>query len=375
MTQLSVIILNYNAPGFLELCVDSVSRAIQSMDAEIIVVDNASQGQDFTFLDSYPKVRFTQSGQNSGFAAGNNLGIAEAQGEFLCILNPDTIVPEDVFENFIHFFESYKTHKELGFVGPRLIDGAGSFLPECKRNVPTPSVALSKLAGSSGKYYASQIEEKERGEVDVLVGAFIFCRKQVYLDCGGLDERYFMYGEDIDLCYTAALKGYTNFYLGDQTVIHFKGESTRKDATYRKHFYNAMRLFYDKHFGRSLSMKVLVSLSARVLPLVSGRRPDETSALTFKNGIVITHAVEVGIFNWLSPKSICAPKEIMEFDENQIIIFDTAAIDYQIIIDIINSFANDLRNYRFLSRKRDFLLGSDTADGRGGIAYRDNKGL
>ncbi|MBD3582556.1 glycosyltransferase family 2 protein [Flavobacterium selenitireducens] len=251
--QLSVVILNYNVRYFLELCLASVQKAIAGIDAEIIVVDNNSPDDSCEMVKAlFPTVTLIENKENAGFPKGNNVGVSVARGEFICILNPDTVVAEDTFAKILAFAES---KSNLGIVGCRLIDGTGNFLPESKRGVPTPFTAFGKVTSLYkvfptvfGKYYAPHLAENQSGEVDILVGAFMVMKRADYLSLGGFDENCFMYSDDIDLSYTMLKSGKRNFYCADTTVIHFKGESTVRDGLYMRRFREAMNFFYRKHF-------------------------------------------------------------------------------------------------------------------------------
>lgn len=262
--KLSVIIVNYNVRYFLELCLRSVQAAIISIDAEIIVVDNKSPDNSCEMVSElFPDVTLIPNNENIGFSKANNQGVATAQGEYVCILNPDTVVAEDTFTELLSFVE---TQQNLGIVSCKLIDGSGQFLPESKRHVPTPRIAIKKLFGLSKGYYVSEVMEEDVAKVPIFVGAFMLLSKQVYQEVGGFDERYFMYGEDIDLSYSVVNKGYDNYYYGKTTVIHYKGESTLKDAVYAKRFYGAMQLFYKKYFKTNVVFDVMVNIGIKVIP-------------------------------------------------------------------------------------------------------------
>lgn len=262
--KLSVIIVNYNVRYFLELCLRSVQAAIISIDAEIIVVDNKSPDESCKMVSElFPEVKLLSNKENVGFSKANNQGVATAQGEYVCILNPDTVVAEDTFTELLSFVE---TQQNLGTVSCKLIDGSGQFLPESKRHVPTPRIAIKKLFGLSKGYYVSEVMEEDVAKVPIFVGAFMLLSKQVYQEVGGFDERYFMYGEDIDLSYSVINKGYDNYYYGKTTVIHYKGESTLKDAVYAKRFYGAMQLFYKKYFKTNVVFDVMVNIGIKVIP-------------------------------------------------------------------------------------------------------------
>ncbi len=262
--DLSVIIVNYNVRYFLELCLSSVFASTSLIDAEVIVVDNNSTDESCEMIKSkFPSVVLIANKENIGFSKANNIGVKKAKGRFLCILNPDTIVADDTFKKLIKFS---KSKNKLGIVSCKLIDGAGNFLPESKRNIPTRSIALKKLLGSSKNYYASDLSNEEVGKVSVFVGAFMFLEKKLYVQVGGFDERYFMYGEDIDFSFSVLNAGFDNYYFGKTTIIHFKGESTLKDNNYAKRFYGAMKLFYDKYYSSNLLFDFIVRIGVEILP-------------------------------------------------------------------------------------------------------------
>ncbi|MBT8304049.1 MAG: glycosyltransferase family 2 protein [Bacteroidia bacterium] len=268
--KLSIIILNYNVRHFLELCLKSVEAAVTDIEAEIIVVDNNSSDDSCQMIKSlFPDVLLIESKENTGFSRGNNIGTSHAKGEYICILNPDTVVAEDTFINLLRIADTYD---ELGIIGCRLIDGNGKFLQESKRNVPTPSISFKKMFGFSNSYYANHLQEDEIGEVYILVGAFMLLKRSIYNETSGFDEDYFMYGEDIDLSYKVIKKGLKNLYIGTETIIHFKGESTPKDIFYRKRFYDAMKIFYRKHFKKNFVLDLMISIGTKALPLLESIR-------------------------------------------------------------------------------------------------------
>ncbi len=254
--QLSVIIVNYNVKYFLEHCVRSVLAACATIDAEIWVVDNNSKDGSVAMLQQqYPKIKCIANTENVGFAKANNLALKQARGTYVLYLNPDTIIAEDCLEECIGYMDK---NKKVGALGPRLIDGKGEFLPESKRGFPSARTAFFKIAGLSllfpksklfNSYHLGYMNEHEIQEVDILAGCFMFCRKEVLDKVGGFDEQYFMYGEDIDLSYQIKKEGYTNVYFPKTNVIHYKGESTKKESmNYVKMFYEAMIKFAKKNF-------------------------------------------------------------------------------------------------------------------------------
>jgi GT2 family glycosyltransferase len=254
---LSIIIVNYNVKYFLEQCLYSVRKAAGNLAIEVIVVDNHSQDDSLSYLgERFPEVRFIANTGNTGFAKACNQGLGIASGQYILFLNPDTIVAEDSFTRCIAFFES---HPDCGALGVKMIDGSGKFLRESKRSFPAPLTSLFKLFGFSAlfpksrvfsRYHLGHLDKEKNHEVDVLAGAYMMVRRDVLERTGGFDETFFMYGEDIDLSYRIQKSGYKNYYVADTTIIHFKGESTKKGSlNYVKMFYNAMSVFARKHYG------------------------------------------------------------------------------------------------------------------------------
>ena len=273
---LSIIIVNYNVKFFLEHCLLSVIKACKEIDAEIFVVDNnSSDGSEAYLSPKFPSVKFYWNKTNLGFGKANNSVLKDAKGDYILFLNPDTIVPEDCFIKCISFFRS---HADCGALGVRMIDGSGHFLKESKRCLPTGSAGLFKMIGLTNafpnssffaKYYAGHLPEKENNKVEVLAGAFMMLSKTAIEITKGFDETFFMYGEDIDLSYSVTKAGLLNYYFGETTILHFKGESTqKKDAAYIKHFYGAMQLFVDKHFQKNslkhAAMSVAIKASKKI---------------------------------------------------------------------------------------------------------------
>ena len=256
---LSVIIVNYNVKHFLEQCLHSVQKACVGIDAEIIVTDNNSTDGSRAFLEpAFPSVKIIWNTSNEGFAKANNQALAMAKGEVILFLNPDTILPEDSIEKCLQFL---KLNKDAGAVGVRMIDGSGNFLKESKRAFPSPLTSLFKLTGLArlfprsktfARYHLGHLSENENHEVDVLAGAFMMIPKTVLEQIGNFDEKFFMYGEDVDLSFRIQKAGYKNYYFAESTIIHFKGESTKRGSlNYVRLFYKAMNLFVKKHYSGS----------------------------------------------------------------------------------------------------------------------------
>lgn len=256
---LSVIIVNYNVKYFLEYCLFSVEKALKNIEGEIFVVDNNSTdgSRDF-FLNKFPHVNFTWNSENEGFAKANNKALHLASGNYILFLNPDTIVPEDCFEKCISFIQSKNNNIACGV---KMVDGSGKFLKESKRAFPAPAISLYKLSGLTklfpksrifSRYHLGFLDENISHEIDVLSGAFIMMPEKIANSVGGFDEDFFMYGEDIDLSYRIQKAGYKNFFFAETTIIHFKGESTKKGSlNYVKLFYKAMSVFVKKHYANA----------------------------------------------------------------------------------------------------------------------------
>ena len=257
--QLSVIIVNYNVKNILRDCLLSVQKAAHSIDTEIIVADNASSDGSVQMLKAeFKDVKLIANTQNIGFSKANNQGIAQAQGQYILLLNPDTLVYENTFEECLNF--STQTNN-CGGIGVQMLDANNQFLKESKRGFPTPWASLCRLSFLNklfpnsalfNGYYLGHLNKDDNHQVEVLSGAFIWLKKSIIDEVGGLDEAYFMYGEDIDFSYRIQHAGYHNYYLGTVPILHYKGESTDKySLKYFECFYSAMKIFSKKHYPKS----------------------------------------------------------------------------------------------------------------------------
>tara|TARA_Y100000385_G_scaffold291956_1_gene374635 strand:+ start:1484 stop:3436 length:1953 start_codon:yes stop_codon:yes gene_type:complete len=255
--KLSIVVVNYNVKHFLEQCLTSVEKALFRLDAEVIVVDNNSVDNSLEMLaHKFPWVQIISNKVNTGFSVANNQAIRIAKGEYVLLLNPDTLVEEDTLEKCVEFMD---THPSSGGLGVKMVDGKGEFLPESKRSLPKPIVAFYKIFGLAslfprskifGAYHLGHLSKDETHEVEILSGAFMMLKKETLNLVGLLDENFFMYGEDIDLSYRITLSGYKNYYFSGTRIIHYKGESTKKGSlNYVFIFYKAMILFAKKHFS------------------------------------------------------------------------------------------------------------------------------
>ncbi len=263
--KLSVLIVNYNGTRVLRNCLLSLEKYITEVTYEVIVIDNLSPDQSWkSLISQFPRVQFIAAEENGGFAKANNRIARLANGEFILLLNPDTELEDQSMADLITFA---KSQDHFGCLGVRLHDLNGNFLPESKRIVPDPLSSFKKLflIGKQKRtsYYRTDIGEYDVAPVEVITGAFLLTRKEVYLAIGGLDEQYFMYGEDIDLCYTLLQAGYTNWYYGKTSVLHIKGECTVKDDVYLERFYGAMQIFVNKYYRSNRILHTVLSLGLK----------------------------------------------------------------------------------------------------------------
>jgi N-acetylglucosaminyl-diphospho-decaprenol L-rhamnosyltransferase len=267
--RLSVIIVSYNVKYYLEQCLCSVIAACKNIQSEIIVVDNASGDNAIKYLQpKFSTVVFIENEMNEGFAKANNKALSIAKGQYILYLNPDTLISENVISTAISFLEH---NKRAGAVGVKMIDGNGDFLPESKRSFPSTMASFFKLSGMAAlfprsglfnKYALGNLDDDSMHEANVLSGAFFLSCKKILTDLNGFDEDFFMFGEDIDLSYRIIQQGYKNYYLGNNIIIHFKGESTRNDKAYVKNFYDAMTIFINKHYPFASSVLLKPAIAA-----------------------------------------------------------------------------------------------------------------
>lgn len=289
--KLSVIIVNYNVKYYLDQCIRSVLRAFEEMNtpAEIIVVDNHSADGSVDYLEQrypqklFPMVRFVRSAHNLGFARANNIAIRQSRGEYVLLLNPDTIVGEDALKASVDFMD---VHEDAGAVGVRMLGAQGRRAMESRRGLPTPMVSFFKMLGFCnrwphhrlfGKYYMGYLPWDEPCQIEVVSGAYCMLRRKALDEVGLLDEDFFMYGEDIDLSYRVLKGGYHNYYL-PVDILHYKGESTQKSSFRYVHvFYEAMLIFFRKHYSGMtflLSLPIKTAIYAKALMALVGMLSD-----------------------------------------------------------------------------------------------------
>ncbi|WP_040251693.1 glycosyltransferase family 2 protein [Psychroserpens mesophilus] len=361
--KLSVVILNYNVRYFLELCLKSVEASLVHIDAEIIVVDNQSSDDSCLMVKTmFPKVKLIENKDNFGFSKGNNIAVAEAIGEYVCILNPDTVVAENTFEDLLQFADQ---QSNLGILGCRLIDGQGRFLPESKRNVPRPLIAIKKMLGFSKSYYTSDLNEKSIGNASVFVGAFMLMKRDIYNQVQGFDEDYFMYGEDIDLSYKVEQAEYNNTYNGKVAIIHFKGESTLKDQAYANRFYGAMQIFYNKHFKSNVVFDALVWIGIKLG--ASFLKPSEKVHVNPKQYILVGSQPNPLLENVLQQKLACR-QQIDTYEDNTEYILDNNYLSFKSIIEILSDTPkNCSATFKILPKNSNFIIGSNSSKTRGAV--------
>lgn len=288
--KLSVIIVNYKVKHYLEQCLRSVAEASRGIAVEVIVVDNASDDGSVEYLrERFPDVTIIASEENLGFARANNLAIRNSHGQYVLLLNPDTIVAEDTFRDFISFMDSTP---DAGGCGAYMLHTDGSFAPESRRGLPTPFVAFCKMSGLAslfpksrtfGRYYMRYLSENEVNRIEIMSGAFMFLRRDALDKAGLLDEDFFMYGEDIDLSYRILKAGYNNYFLPSR-ILHYKGESTVKSSYRYVHtFYRAMELFFNKHYAHYsilLSLPIKLAIWGRAMLAYAGNQFKHRNELT-----------------------------------------------------------------------------------------------
>lgn len=386
--MLSIIIVSYNVKYFLEQCLYSVQKAVSGIAAEIIVIDNNSTDNSVEYLQHrFPNVQFVANKENTGYAKANNQGWQMAKGKYVLFLNPDTILSEDCLSLSLLKLEDTDA---IGALGVHMLDGSGRFLPESKRGFPSPRASFFKLSGlinvfprstAIARYYLGHLPEKQNNEIDVLTGAYLMVKQEVLKKTGGFDERFFMYGEDIDLSYRIKQAGYKNFYLAASSIIHFKGESTKKDMAYTKRFYKAMRIFVEKHYekeSRLFTIMVQMAIAVRgVLSFVGSLflgfrlQPVNKTVQTIVVGkpSEIKKAVEaLGRQplkrNIVTVTGIAEVSQVMQTQKTSEIIFCAGALSYRDIIGCIQEMRHDV-DYKFFAAGSNSMVGSMSKNNTG----------
>lgn len=258
--KISIVIVSYNVRAYLVQCIESVRKALHGIDGEIVVVDNCSSDDTVAELRKHPDVRLIANKENVGFARANNQAIRQTESEYVLLLNPDTVVYEPTLRGCLDFMDA---HPEAGGAGVRMLTREGNVAPESRRAIPTPWVSMLKMLGFNSRYYMSHLPWDEPCRIEVISGAFCMLRRKALEQTGLLDEDFFMYGEDIDLSYRLLHAGWQNWYL-PYDIIHYKGESTQKTSFRYVHvFYQAMLIFFRKHYGH-LSLFLSLPIQAAI---------------------------------------------------------------------------------------------------------------
>jgi GT2 family glycosyltransferase len=383
--QLSVIIISYNVKYYLEQCLHSVLAACKNIEAEIIVIDNVSADNSIDYLKSkFSQIIFIENEANTGFAKANNKALNIVNGEFVLYLNPDTIIAENTISNCISFLNE---HKEAGGVGVKMIDGNGNFLPESKRAFPSVMASFFKLSGMAAlfphssvfnKYALGNLNEDEVHETDVLSGAFFISPRHLQLSLHGFDEDFFMYGEDIDLSYRIQKTGYKNYYLGDNVIIHFKGESTQKNAVYVKNFYGAMKIFVAKHYKNvsSLFLKMAISTGSflslpvkKIKPLFGSVKKQNTyelfillgdeSAVRSAEAILTQKGYAVQILT--ANKLLTIMRELIKLQPASNLVFCIHTLSYADCLQFVQNNKNRFRYYWHHEDSASIISGSNSS--------------
>lgn len=365
--KLSVVIVNYNVKYFLEQCLDSLEQAAEGIDHEVIVVDNASTDGSTEYLTSrFPNIKWMACRENNGFSKGNNIAIAQAKGEYILLLNPDTIVTKEAITGCVEFMD---THADAGACGVYMLRTDGTFAPESRRALPTPFVAFCKMSGLSrmfpksrtfGRYYMQYLDKEEANPIEIISGAYMMLRRSTIEKTGALDEEFFMYGEDIDLSYRILKEGYKNYYLPHR-ILHYKGESTNK-STYRyvHTFYRAMQLFFKKHYSHYsmlVSLPINIAIWTRAILAYIGNQfihrkvTQETPSincmiLADSDAIeeikdILSHKYKNGKHAFLEANEATLPlghtSSDINLDGYDTVIYDTEAYNYSTILKLLNN--------------------------------------
>ena len=375
--EISVIIVNYNVKYFLEQTLRSAQEALSGIESEIIVIDNNSCDGSIGFLKSrFPDVKFIVNTENVGFSRANNIGIKLARGKYTLILNPDTVIGKDAITGCIEWMYS---HPDCGGIGVRMIDGNGVFLPESKRSFPSPWVSFCKMFGLTwlfpksplfAKYHLRYLNENVPHKIDILAGAYMFIRTGLLQKTGGFDEDFFMYGEDIDLSYRMVEEGFLNYYI-PRTIIHYKGESTKKDSIhYVRVFYEAMLIFFRKHYPNysalySFFIKTAVFLKAffavlkRILTAPFGfmfkRKKQSSLKWLIVSGNPERIKDNLARKGFDNTKAESVPDARIGVDDTDIVL-DDSCMTYQQIINFISRHSNPDLRFHIYSSANDMII-------------------
>ncbi len=366
--KLSVIIVSYNVRYYLEQCLLAVEKATVGLDAEVIVFDNHSRDDSVAYLSSrFPKVSFISGSHNIGFAKANNRAIHQSTGEYVLLLNPDTVVGEHSLLGAVTFMDS---HPDAGAVGVRMLKDDGGDAMESRRGIPTPLTAFYKMSGLCarfprnrrlGKYYMGYLPWDQPVPIDIVSGAFCLLRRKALDEVGLLDEDFFMYGEDIDLSYRLLKGGWHNWYLPTK-ILHYKGESTKKSSFRYVHvFYESMLIFFRKHFGHlswllsfpiktAIYFKAMLALCSmlchhirRVLGFVGNQRLDDALFVFFVAPAHLKASQDLVRHSGLWAEFHDANKDVKPDDravaagQTAYVVYDVTAYSYEEILELMSA--------------------------------------
>ncbi len=371
--KLSVVIVNYNVKYFLEQCLHSLEQAAMNIDHEVIVVDNASTDGSTEYITArFPGIKWMACRENNGFSKGNNIAIAQAKGEYILMLNPDTIVTREAIEGCISFMDN---NADAGACGVYMLRTDGTFAPESRRALPTPFVAFCKMSGLSnlfpksrtfGRYYMQYLDKEEANPIEIISGAYMMLRHKTIKKTGTLDEDFFMYGEDIDLSYRILKGGYRNYYL-PLRILHYKGESTNKSSYRYVHtFYRAMQLFFKKHYSHYsllVSLPINIAIWTRALLAYIGNQfvhrkvAQETPAINCivlgckraieEAGNLLQEKLKSGKHCFIEASEETMPHGHTDSNINlegyNTVVYDTEAYTYDTILKLLNNSGQKLR--------------------------------
>lgn len=384
--KLSIVIVSYNVKYFIEQCLRSVERATHHLETEVFVVDNASTDGSCEYLTPlFPNVNFIWNKDNRGFARANNQAIKLSTGKYVLLLNPDTIVAENTLAQFVQFMDN---HPDAGGAGAYMLRTDGTFALESRRGLPTPFVAFCKMSGLAGlfpksriwgRYYMRYLDEQQINKIEIISGAFMFLRRETLEKSGLLDEDFFMYGEDIDLSYRIMKAGYNNYFLPSR-ILHYKGESTVKSSyRYVYTFYQAMQLFFNKHYSHYsllVSLPISIAIWTRAIMAYIGNqfrhRQKHIDKPYTVNAIVAGSDKAVKEIHSILDKkySICKHKYFIEASTEQLqkelssnenkhydtVIFDTDYYSYEQIFHLLEGVTDNRLSIATYSTKSGVLI-------------------
>lgn len=310
--KLAILIVNYNVKYYLEQCLNSVLKSIKNIDAEIFVVDNHSRDGSIEYLEKkFPQVKFVASQHNLGFSRANNLILREVECEYALLLNPDTIVGENTIREVLEFMDA---HPKAGGAGVRMLKANGENAMESRRGLPTLQTSFYKMCGLTGKYpthkrfgryYMGYLPWTEPAKIEVMSGAFCILRKTALDKIGLLDEDFFMYGEDIDISYRLLKGGFENWFI-PTSILHYKGESTHRSSFRYVHvFYQAMLIFFKKHYKNYqiwltgiIKMAIYLKATLALLKMLS-EKVNASLGLTKQNKMMQADFIFIGTVEML----------------------------------------------------------------------------